>query len=113
VIVKEAYGVKANGLQYLCLVFYQKSSCAIKTVTSVLYRTGILPRTVVPELMVSGKKTDASQQNLHHHVSVFKAGGKTDDPVLAMIKKPSLGKWSWVANNNSKNNNSGSKKICD
>jgi len=87
-MVKEAYGVEANGAHYVCLILYQGHGRTIDTIASVPYAYGILPNNIVPEL-VGG---DAVMQR---HISAFKLHSSVEDPVLTMLKTPSVNKWKW------------------
>ena len=87
--VKEAYGVEADGVQYLCLVLYKNNGRRMATVANAFYESGIVPRNVVPERIVDPRTGG------FHHISVFKVAGMTDDPVMTMLKKPNYTKWRW------------------
>jgi len=86
-MVKEAYGVEAGGLQYLCLILYRNNGRRMRDIARILYDNGILPHSVTPEPIPN---TDGS-----HHISVFRVSAVTNDPVVTMLKKPSLYKWKW------------------
>lgn len=89
-VVKEAYGVEVDGIQYLCLVLFHKNRCEMRAMPDLVYGNGLLPRGVVP-LFVPGSLQC-------HHISVFKKEVETDDPVLAMLKRPNPTKWKWFSN---------------
>ena len=86
-MVKEAYGVESDGLQFLCLILYVNNGRRMKDIASVLYNNGILPHNVTPEPIPGSDEP--------HHISVFRVSAVTNDPVLTMLKKPSLTKWKW------------------
>lgn len=89
IIVKEAYGVEADGVQYLCLVLYKNNGRRMSTVANAFYDGGIVPRNAMPERILDPRTGGV------HHISVFKVAGLTDDPVLTMLKKPNYTKWRW------------------
>ena len=86
-MIKEAYGVESDGLQFLCLILYVNNGRRMKDIASVLYNNGILPHNVTPEPIPGSDEP--------HHISVFRVSAVTNDPVLTMLKKPSLTKWKW------------------
>ena len=88
-IIKEAFGVEVDGTHYVCIILFRARSRRLATIGSVPHACGILPKSVIPELIVS---SDPAQLC---HVSVFYVHTMTDDPVLAMLKKPCNNKWKW------------------
>jgi len=95
-IILEAYGVEADGFQYLCLVLYKNKARPMKYIASILYDYHILPRSITPEF-IQGTGPDGAIIPMRH-ISIYKESQPTDDPVLAMLKKPSSKKWKWNAN---------------
>jgi hypothetical protein len=83
--IKEVYGVKVNDMHYVCIVCFHRNSRRLSSVTNLPYVHGLLPHSITVE-RVPGRE---------HHVSVYKPLVVTDDPVLAMLKRPSLDKWFW------------------
>ena len=84
-IIKEAYGVEDNGVNYVCIVLFTKNQRRLATAGDIPYACGLLPATLRAE-NVSGCR---------HQLSVYKADTPSDDAVLAMLKKPSENKWRW------------------
>ena len=88
--VKEAYGVEANGFQYLCIVLSKQNGRRINRIANFVYDNHILPRSIIPEPIPGQGSEDP------HHVSVYQIRQPSDDPVLAMLKTPSPNKWKWI-----------------
>jgi hypothetical protein len=87
-MVKEAYGVEVNGAHYVCLILYQGHGRLLNTIASVPYAYGILPNNIIPELI-------GEDPALSRHISAFKLLPSVEDPVLIMLKTPSMNKWKW------------------
>jgi hypothetical protein len=83
--IKEAYGVEVGGVHYVCVVFFKRFGQPLITASTLPYAFGLLPCTIMTDL-VPGRD---------YHLAVYKAGIRTDDPVLEMIKHPSNDKWYW------------------
>jgi hypothetical protein len=84
-IVKEAYGVEEGGFQYACIVLNHER--AVGDLASVPYE--FIPNSVALEPIIGS--------GLQRHISVLRTSAVTDDPVLAMLKRPSARKWKWLA----------------
>lgn len=83
--IKEAYGVEVGGVHYVCLIFFQGYQHRLASAGKIPYLYGVLPAAVVPDL-IGGSDC---------HVSIYMAGVRTTDPILAMLKRPSDVKWRW------------------
>ncbi len=83
--IKEAYGVKEEGLQFVCIVLYKSASVLLSAVPTLPYALGLLPSTLVADT-VAGHD---------YQLAVYRTGVSTDDPVLRMLKRPSTEKWMW------------------
>ena len=83
--IKEAYGVKFDDMHYVCVICFRRNSRRLASAPAVPYANGPLPHTIAVELV----------PGCAHHVSVYQSSITTDDPVLAMLKRPSMDKWFW------------------
>ena len=84
--IKEVYGVEGDdGVQYVCVVLFKCSGMQLSNASTLPYALGLLPTIVLAEKI----------QGRGYHLAVYKAGIETDDPVLAMLKRPSPDKWFW------------------
>jgi hypothetical protein len=81
-IVKEVYGVEVDGFQYMCIVLYVKERNSI-------HNLAFVPYVIIPSNATLGLIDQ------HHHISVYDTKSVIDDPVLAVLKKPSDRKWKW------------------
>jgi len=84
-LIKEAYGVEYDGIQYLCVILFKKFGQRLDTVSTVPYAMGLLNSSTMVDL-VPGRD---------YHIAVYKTANATDDPVLEMLKRPSMDKWFW------------------
>ena len=84
--IKEVYGVEGDdGVQYVCVVLFKRSGMQLSNASTLPYALGLLPTIVMTEKI----------QGRGYHLAVYKAGIETEDPVLAMLKRPSPDKWFW------------------
>lgn len=91
-VIKEAYGVERNGLNFLCLVLDKSHGRRVPSIGHVPYELKLLPRTVVPERIEAQHFGDGWR-----HISALKTTLVTSDPVLTALKAPSERKWRWSA----------------
>jgi hypothetical protein len=82
--VKEAYGVKVDDMNYVCVISFKRMARMVSCAANLPY-CGLLPFTISPELV----------PGCTHHLSVYRPTITTDDPVLEMLKRPSMDKWFW------------------
>ena len=87
--ILETYGVESDGNQYVCIVMMRNHGYRLSSAAKVPYIYGFLPSTTSLET-ISG---------LSHHVSVYKPNMPTNDPILAILKRPSPTKWIWCYEN--------------
>ena len=83
--IKEAYGVEEAGVHYVCVVFFKGHGRLLSSASTLPYAFGLMPCTIVADL-IPGRD---------YHISRYKAGVSTNDPVLEMLKRPSMNKWFW------------------
>jgi hypothetical protein len=83
--IKEAYGVEAAGVHYVCVVFFKGHGRLLSSVSTMPYAFGLMPCTLMADL-IPGRD---------YHLTTYKAGVSNDDPVLEMLKRPSMNKWFW------------------
>jgi hypothetical protein len=83
--IKEAYGVEVDGVHFVCVVLFKRFAQQISNATTLPYAFGLLPCTLMVDL-IPGRD---------YHLTLYKAGIRTDDPVLVMLKRPSNDKWCW------------------
>jgi hypothetical protein len=83
--IKEVYGVKVNDIHYVCIICFNRNGRRLSSVANLPYVNGLLPHSITVELV----------PGCAHHVSVYKTQTITDDPVLEMLKRPSMDKWFW------------------
>jgi hypothetical protein len=78
--VKEAYGIKRDGKQFLILILRRGHEVKPHRAWAVLYRLGLLPRFF-----------------LLHSISLYSPGigPVKDDMILDTVKQPADDKWSW------------------
>jgi len=87
--IKDAFGVEVDGIHYVCIVLFKTRSRRMGSIGTVPYKSGILPKSIVPERIIS---SDPAQLC---HVSVLNIFALTDDPVITMLKRPCQDKWKW------------------
>lgn len=83
--IKEAYGSTHCGVHYVCIICFRDKGLSVIGALQAPYATGIIPSDIVA-LTVPGR---------NFHISAYKEGVQTDDPILRMIKTPSPHKWYW------------------
>jgi hypothetical protein len=83
--IKEAYGVEEAGVHYVCVVFFKGHGRLLSSASTLPYAFGLMPCTIAADL-IPGRD---------YHLTSYKAGVSTDDPVLEMLKRPSMNKWFW------------------
>jgi hypothetical protein len=84
-LIKEAYGVEEDGVQYVCIVLYKSVSQPLSAFPTLPYTLQLLPCTLVADT-VAGRD---------YQLAVYRTGVSSDDPVLRMLKRPSSEKWLW------------------
>ena len=84
-LIKEAYGVEYEGVQYLIAVCFKRVGLRLDMVSTMPYAMGLLHHTIMVDL-IPGRD---------YHLAVYKTANETDDPVLEMLKRPSIEKWFW------------------
>jgi hypothetical protein len=90
--VKEAYGVTVDGVNYVCVVLFRRCCSYVRDMTNLPYALGLLPSTIMAN-KIPGRD---------YHLSLYEMHVETDDPVLEMIKRPSLDKWFWSSSSKKK-----------
>ena len=83
--IKEVYGVQVDGLHYVCFVLFKRSSIPGISVPTAPYAYGLLPSTIMADL-IPGRD---------YRIAVYNTCVSNDDPVLEMLKRPSMDKWFW------------------
>jgi hypothetical protein len=82
---KEAYGVEVSGVHYVCVICFKRFGQRLSDASTLPYAFGLLPCTIMADLV----------PGCDYHLAVYRAAINTDDPVLAMLKRPSMDKWFW------------------
>jgi hypothetical protein len=82
-LIKEAYGVEEDGVQFVCFVLFKSAGQLLSAVPTLPYALGLLPNTIVADTVRD------------YQLAVYRTGVSTDDPVLRMLKRPSTNKWIW------------------
>ena len=83
--IKEAYGVEVGGVHYVCMICFKRFGQPLSNASTLPYAFGLLPCTILADL-IPGRD---------FHLTCYMATVKTDDPVLEMLKRPSMDKWFW------------------
>jgi hypothetical protein len=90
--IKEAYFVTDDGdTQYVCIVLFKRFAQTASGAATLPYMIGLMPCTIVAKRM-PGRDYNLTAYMMNH---------STDDPVLAMLKRPSSHKKYWHAAANS------------
>ena len=77
--------MEVDGVHYVCVVLFKRFAQQISNSTTLPYAFGLLPCTLMVDLIPCRD----------YHLTLYKAGIRTDDPVLVMLKRPSNDKWCW------------------